>query len=62
MKPAKPTSQHSTAGGKDTWGHLPAEMRQIMDNTFKETELDSQRELIRRYFLSVGKGKSVREE
>jgi hypothetical protein len=62
MKPAKPTSQHSTAGGKDTWGHLPAELRQIMDNTFKETELDSQRELIRRYFLSVDKGKLVREE
>ena len=62
MKPAKPTSQHSTAGGKDTWGHLPAELREIMENTFKEMALDSQRELIRRYFLSVGKGKSVREE
>ncbi len=62
MKPAKPTSQHSTASGKDTWGHLPAEMREIMENTFKEMALDSQRELIRRYFLSVGKGKSVREE
>ena len=23
MKPAKPTSQHSTAGGKGVWGHLP---------------------------------------
>ena len=62
MKPAKPTSQHSTAGGKDIWGHLPAELRQIMENSFKETELDSKRELISRYFLSVGKGKLVREE
>jgi hypothetical protein len=62
MKPAKPTSQHSTAGGKDIWGHLPAELRQVMENSFKETELDSKREMISRYFLSVGKGKLVREE
>ena len=27
MKPAKPTSQHSTAGGKEVWGHLPDELR-----------------------------------
>jgi hypothetical protein len=33
-----------------------------MDNSFKETELDSKRELISRYFLSVDKGKLVREE
>ena len=62
MKPAKPTSQHSTAGGKEAWGHLPPELRDIMENTFKETELDSKRELISRYFLSVDKGKLVREE
>jgi hypothetical protein len=62
MKPAKPTGQHSTAGGKDIWGHLPAELREIMDNITKEIELDSKRELISRYFLSVDKGKLVREE
>jgi hypothetical protein len=62
MKPAKPTSQHSTAGGKEVWGHLPPEMRAIMNNIFKETELDSKKELIDRYFLSVDKGKLVREE
>jgi hypothetical protein len=62
MKPAKPTTQHSTANGKDVWGHLPDELRQMMEATFKETELDSKRELISRYFLSVGKGKLVREE
>jgi hypothetical protein len=61
MKPAKPTSQHSTAGGKGVWGHLPDELREIMDNTFKEQELSSKAELISRYFLSVGKGKLVRE-
>jgi hypothetical protein len=62
MKPAKPTGTHSTAGGKDIWGHLPAELREIMENSFKETELDSKKELISRYFLSVDKGKLVREE
>jgi hypothetical protein len=33
-----------------------------MENSFKETELDSKRELINRYFLSVDKGRLVREE
>ena len=62
MKAAKPTSQHSTAGGKGIWGHLPEELRQVMDNSFKEVELGSKAEMISRYFLSVGKGKLVREE
>jgi hypothetical protein len=62
MKPAKPTTQHSTAGGKEVWGHLPAELRELMDNIFKETALDSKSEMISRYFLSVNKGTLVREE
>lgn len=62
MKPAKPTSQHSTANGKEVWGHLPDELRQIMEASFKEEDLDSKRDLITRYFLSVAKGKPVREE
>jgi hypothetical protein len=62
MKPAKPTSQHSTANGKDVWGHLPDELQQMMVSAFREVELDSKKELIKRYFLSVGKGKLVREE
>ena len=62
MKPGKPTSQHSTANGKDVWGHLPDELRQMMESTFKEEMLDSKRELITRYFLSVAKGKPIREE
>jgi hypothetical protein len=61
MKAARPTEQHSTAGGKSIWGHLPAELRQIMDNTFKEEPLTSKSELISRYFLSVNKGKPIRE-
>lgn len=62
MKPDKPTSQHSTANGKDIWGHLPDELRQMMESTFKEAALEAKRELIDRYFLSVAKGKPVREE
>lgn len=62
MKPGKPTGQHSTANGKEVWGHLPDELRQMMESTFKEEMLDSKRELITRYFLSVAKGKPVREE
>ena len=62
MKLAKPTTQHSTANGKEVWGHLPDELRTMMEATFKETGLDSKRELINRYFLSVGKGTLVREE
>jgi hypothetical protein len=62
MKPAKPTSKHSTAGGKDIWGHLPPELREVMDNSFKEIALSSKSELIKQYFLSINKGKLVREE
>jgi len=61
-KPAKPTTQHANAGGKEVWGHLPAELRQVMENSFKETDLATKAELISRYFLSVSKGKLVREE
>jgi len=62
MKPAKPTSQHANAGSKEVWGHLPAELRRVMENSFKEAELATKAELIDRYFLSVSKGKLVREE
>jgi hypothetical protein len=62
QKPAKPTTQHSTANGKDIWGHLPPELRSEIENTFKEAALSSKQELVDRYYLSVGKGKLVREE
>jgi hypothetical protein len=62
MKPQKPTSQHSTSGGQGAWGHLPPELREVMENSFKETELSSKKEMIDRYFLSVAKGKPIREE
>jgi hypothetical protein len=62
MKSLKPTTQHSTAGGKDIWGHLPAELQRVMEASFKEQSLTAKAELISRYFLSVAKGKPVREE
>lgn len=61
-KPAKPTSEHSSAGSREVWGHLPPELQQVMDNSFKEASLETKAELISRYFLSVAKGKPVREE
>ena len=49
-------------GGKDEWGHLPDELRQEMENVFKEEYLPSKDDLIRRYYLSVAKKSLVREE
>jgi hypothetical protein len=61
-KPAKPSDRHSPAGGKEIWGHLPDELRQEMENVFKEDALATKEDLIRRYYLSVSKRKLVREE
>ena len=61
-KPSKPTNQRSAATGKDIWGHLPPELRQEMENSFKEEALPDRIELIKRYYLSVSKNKLVREE
>src|SRR5262249_44451399 len=61
-KPAKPSDRHSLAGGKDIWGHLPDELRQEMDNVFKEEGLQGKQDLIRRYYMSVAKHKLVRGE
>ena len=61
-KPSRPTSKHSNAGGKDIWGHLPPELRAEIENMINELPLSTKQELIDRYFLSVGKGKPLREE
>ena len=61
-KPSRPTSKHSNAGGKDVWGHLPPEMRAEIENMINELPLSTKQELIDRYYLSVGKGKPIREE
>jgi hypothetical protein len=60
MKPAKPSDRHAPANGKNIWGHLPEELRQEMENSFKEDALPAKAELIRRYYLSVAKQKLVR--
>ncbi len=61
-KPLKPTNKHSSASGKNIWGHLPPEIRAEIDNMINEQPLASKEELIDRYYLSVGKGKPIREE
>jgi hypothetical protein len=59
-KPQKPPTRHSLAGGRDEWGHLPPELRQEMDNVFKEDPLPAHEELIRRYYLSLTQKKLSR--
>jgi hypothetical protein len=61
-QPEKPTKKRALAGGKDEWGHLPPELRQEMDNVFKEEGLPAKEDLIRRYYLSLSKKASVRGE
>jgi hypothetical protein len=60
-KPARPSERHAMPGGKDSWGHLPPDLRQEMDNVLKEEPLATKQEMIRRYYLSVAKQKLVRE-
>jgi hypothetical protein len=62
MRPKNPTGKHSTASGKDIWGHLPPELRQQIENGMQEESLSAKLELIERYYLSVNKGKLIREE
>lgn len=61
-KPRTPNDRHSLAGSREEWGHLPPELRQEMENVFKEEALPSKAELIRRYYLSVSKKTLVRGE
>jgi hypothetical protein len=61
-QPAKPKDQRSLAGGKEVWGHLPPELRQEMENVFKEEALPTKQDLIRRYYQSVAQRKLVRGE
>jgi hypothetical protein len=61
-KPLPPTGKHANVGGKNIWGHLPAELRQEIENQTGEEALSAKRELVDRYYLSIAKGKLVREE
>ena len=55
--PQKPSGK-SRLDGKDVWGHLPPELRDVMRNVFREESLPAREELVRRYYMSVSK-KSV---
>lgn len=61
-KPADPTKKRSLAGGKDSWGHLPPDLRQELENVFKEEFLPSREELIRKYYQAVNKKSLSRGE
>ncbi|MDR3634403.1 MAG: hypothetical protein P4L84_11410 [Isosphaeraceae bacterium] len=61
-KPQKPDPKRSLFGSKDEWGHLPDQLRQEMDNVFKEEALPSREDLIKRYYLSLTKKALAREE
>ena len=61
-KPADPNKKRSLAGGKDAWGHLPPELRQELENVFKEDFLPSREELIQRYYEAVNKKRLSRGE
>jgi hypothetical protein len=62
MKPAKPATQSVVAVDKHVWGHLPDELRGVMNNVFKEEALPDKADVIRRYYLSVSKKGQSREE
>lgn len=50
----KPSGK-SRLDGKDVWGHLPPELRDVMRNVFREESLPAREELVRRYYMSVSK-------
>lgn len=52
--PQKPSGK-SSLDGKDVWGHLPPELRDVMRNVFREESLPAREELVRRYYMSVSK-------
>ena len=49
------SGRDAVANNKDTWGHLPPEIRAEIDNMFNELELPAKRRLIDRYYLSVAR-------
>jgi hypothetical protein len=53
--PKRPTVGEMLSGRKDTWGDLPPNLREEMENVFKEDMLPAKRDLIQRYYSSVAK-------
>ncbi len=62
-KPEKPkTPPVLTDAAKDLWGQLPSQFRDDMANVLNENPLPTKTDLIRLYFLSLGKKNSSRGE
>lgn len=60
QKPQEPKRNNMVAKEKDEWGHLPPDLRQEMNNVFKEKMLEARKALIEKYYLSVArKGRAV---
>jgi len=53
--PQTPEQNPALVNAKDTWGHLQGALRDVMGNVSQMLPLPEKRELIERYFLSVGK-------
>jgi hypothetical protein len=62
QKPAKPDGKRGLGIDKDIWGHLPDDLRELMENVIKEEPLPSRHDLIRKYYIAVSKKSLVREE
>ncbi len=62
-KPEKPKAPPALAeSAKSLWGDLPPAFRDEINNVSNETPLPNKADLIRLYFLSLGKKSSTREE
>jgi hypothetical protein len=61
-KPLRPSAKSSLANSKDAWGDLPPQLREEMENVFKEDMLPAKRKLIERYYMSLSKKSRDRGE
>jgi hypothetical protein len=62
-KPSDPKKNQLTAAeAQAIWGHLPAQYRDAMSNVENEHPLPSRFDLIRLYYLSLGKKNTSKEE
>jgi hypothetical protein len=55
QQPKTPDPSTGLAGAKDSWGHLPGTLREVMENVSRMQPLPEKKELVERYFLSVAK-------
>ena len=55
MKTAKPTNVAALVGDKNTWGNLPAMLRDEMENVFRSEPLPAKAERIGKYYKAVAK-------